>query len=1060
MADEATIETIKARARAVLDKRHTANTTTTTTTAGGGTTARRPRADAAADVRQGARRSPSPRPAPSAVTSPGSIDMSLSRDVNNTRGALVSSEERGGRSASPVSRIDIAPSAARRAPRGRSRSVSGTLNKQLAKVLNPSRTISERWKRFDAEAELLEQQELASLDASGADDDALDAELESLRARERGLLEKSAPDAEPVHAPVFEDETSQAGGDIDAELEELKARERALLAEADRGLVEPAPGRLPATDEDGKAATLDDREAKRDSSGCCSTLRARHRPQLPETKSPVPSASAKAAHGDDVVSDLQIPKGHEWRAPAEHGVLWRVCNFVLAILIGLLLVALLIIAVVVSIPGWILNMLVGTMMIGGTHFIVNTLYVSRLGKAREWLIRLFRRCCRSCRDQDEHSRPLRVDIPLPPQDASNGSVERFCTVHTIALFSDNYAYLIVDRSQGDTKPFACALIDPADASGVMKELERLAVAEYGAQRDAPLELTLQVEAILTTHKHWDHAWGNRRLTDGKTLVPPAMAAENATKGKPRIRVFGGKYDNVDRCTDSLDEGDNGCVVGSMHFEILHTPCHTAGSIMFLLRGVEGRDVLFTGDSLFIGGVGAPFEGSAKDSELNMRKVWLNCHPKTLIFAGHEYTLECLQEQFRSMQQIPRGKLHLRRLMSALHRAMTLRARRLPTVPASLGDEVGYNSAFDCLHSSSTLLQETWRRFKLVQMAREEAHDLGDKYLEHVVPRAERRSSLLAAPRWLRGGESTLVPQSSLIAAAGSISEAEHLDMEDEGWIAEHAQHLWSLAAQVEESAAAAAAVGLQLRQRSDQLRDSLSNSASLEDAEEALAAQNGDAQQKLQQGGRVRFVWGSSPADRQERDRIKAARDDKGDGNCSRWCCCCSCRKPLDANDEEELTLSEAAQAITDAANDCISLLSATPGAPGTTPGASALRRAASSEGRDSLRSAAVHQLDVACKALQAIDGAVEQDREDAQDILRAFVNVGGDQEDGTIAVGTLYRALTELGDERTVLMPEDVDELLQLYDVNIEGGLPRGLDDAQLDTSKHPGLRCFRPAR
>ena len=121
-----------------------------------------------------------------------------------------------------------------------------------------------------------------------------------------------------------------------------------------------------------------------------------------------------------------------------------------------------------------------------------------------------------------------------------------------------------------------------------------------------------------------------------------------------------------------------------------------------------------------------------------------------------------------------------------------------------------------------------------------------------------------------------------------------------------------------------------------------------------------------------------------------------------------------------------------------------TPGAPGATPGASTLARASAGTNFESLRSA-VEQLDVACKAMQAIDGAVDQDREDAEDVLRAFVDIGGDEHDGTIAVENLYRGLTELGNEQTTLLAEDVDEIVEIC----KGDLQRRSNDEQLGTSE-----------
>eukprot|EP01047_Picozoa_sp_COSAG01_P062438 COSAG01_NODE_7940_length_2983_cov_2.227809_2_plen_72_part_00 len=63
--------------------------------------------------------------------------------------------------------------------------------------------------------------------------------------------------------------------------------------------------------------------------------------------------------------------------------------------------------------------------------------------------------------------------------------------------------------------------------------------------------------------------------------------------------------------------------------------------MYELKGVDGEDVLFTGDSLFVGGGGAHFEGSDQHMRNNMRKVWLHCSPRARVFPGHEYHLRLI-----------------------------------------------------------------------------------------------------------------------------------------------------------------------------------------------------------------------------------------------------------------------------------------------------------------------------------------------------------------------------------------------------------------------------------
>jgi glyoxylase-like metal-dependent hydrolase (beta-lactamase superfamily II) len=94
-------------------------------------------------------------------------------------------------------------------------------------------------------------------------------------------------------------------------------------------------------------------------------------------------------------------------------------------------------------------------------------------------------------------------------------------------------------------------------------------------------------AVVQTHGHWDHvrAWDD--------------LAED-----PGLAVWGHAGD-ADLFPNPLDrellDGD-AIAIGELEAEVIHTPGHTPGSIHLLVRGEE-RPHLFTGDSLFPGGVG-------------------------------------------------------------------------------------------------------------------------------------------------------------------------------------------------------------------------------------------------------------------------------------------------------------------------------------------------------------------------------------------------------------------------------------------------------------------------
>jgi glyoxylase-like metal-dependent hydrolase (beta-lactamase superfamily II) len=97
-----------------------------------------------------------------------------------------------------------------------------------------------------------------------------------------------------------------------------------------------------------------------------------------------------------------------------------------------------------------------------------------------------------------------------------------------------------------------------------------------------------VKRIVTTHRHHDH-WGAldalRTITGAETI-----AGENDAEG-------------IDVVTDVLVSTGARVRVGSCELEVLEIVGHTPGSIVLAYDDPDGIVHLFTGDSLFPGGVG-------------------------------------------------------------------------------------------------------------------------------------------------------------------------------------------------------------------------------------------------------------------------------------------------------------------------------------------------------------------------------------------------------------------------------------------------------------------------
>jgi glyoxylase-like metal-dependent hydrolase (beta-lactamase superfamily II) len=113
-----------------------------------------------------------------------------------------------------------------------------------------------------------------------------------------------------------------------------------------------------------------------------------------------------------------------------------------------------------------------------------------------------------------------------------------------------------------------------------------------AADDAPriLEVvgTDGLRTVVTTHRHWDH---HRAL--------PAVVAATGAETVAGVEDADELPVPTVRC---VSDGDL-LTVGACSLEVIHLVGHTAGSIALLYDDPDGTPHLFTGDSLFPGGVG-------------------------------------------------------------------------------------------------------------------------------------------------------------------------------------------------------------------------------------------------------------------------------------------------------------------------------------------------------------------------------------------------------------------------------------------------------------------------
>ncbi|KAJ4323693.1 Cytoplasmic glyoxalase II [Neodidymelliopsis sp. IMI 364377] len=116
--------------------------------------------------------------------------------------------------------------------------------------------------------------------------------------------------------------------------------------------------------------------------------------------------------------------------------------------------------------------------------------------------------------------------------------------------------------------------------------------------------------------HHDHAGGNKEILKYQKLP-----------------IIGGRDCNLVTSTPSHKSTFK---IGSIEVTALHTPCHTQDSICFYFKDGDDKAV-FTGDTMFIGGCGRFFEGTAEEMHEALNKTLAALPDDTKVYPGHEYT---------------------------------------------------------------------------------------------------------------------------------------------------------------------------------------------------------------------------------------------------------------------------------------------------------------------------------------------------------------------------------------------------------------------------------------
>lgn len=139
---------------------------------------------------------------------------------------------------------------------------------------------------------------------------------------------------------------------------------------------------------------------------------------------------------------------------------------------------------------------------------------------------------------------------------------------------------------------------------------------------------LNLKFIINTHGHGDHIFGNGYF--GVPVYVHSLDKDFLTDPSKNLSGFFGLFMKASKADRLLEDGEK-ISMGNLEMEIIHTPGHTPGGISIKIDGV-----VFTGDTLFAGGIGRTDLPGGDEEQLfkSIKDKLFALNDDVIVYPGH------------------------------------------------------------------------------------------------------------------------------------------------------------------------------------------------------------------------------------------------------------------------------------------------------------------------------------------------------------------------------------------------------------------------------------------